>query len=65
MSSESRKPLKKKLTGRVLEEIGVVLNSDTVYDKGKREEIIARLRKEKGLSQEEAEQEVDRFLDSV
>ncbi|RKR07669.1 hypothetical protein C7446_0485 [Kushneria sinocarnis] len=65
MSSESRKPLKKKVTGRVMEEIGVALNSDTVYDKGKRNEIIARLRKEKGMSKEEAEQEVDRFLGDV
>ncbi|RKQ95724.1 hypothetical protein C7446_3239 [Kushneria sinocarnis] len=51
-----------KVAGRLKEEVGVLLFNERVYANGKREQLIARLRREKNLSREEAQREVDHFL---
>ncbi|QEL10048.1 hypothetical protein [Kushneria phosphatilytica] len=53
-----------RVAGRLKEEVGVVLFNERIYANGKREQLIARLRREKQLSREEAQREVDHFLNN-
>jgi len=65
MNSDQFKGKWMQLRGKVRQHWGKLTDDDLDRIKGKREELLGRIQERYGMAREEAEREVDRFLDDL
>jgi len=65
MNSDQFKGKWMQLRGKVRQQWGKLTDDDLDKIEGKREELLGRIQERYGMAREEAEREVDRFLDDL
>ena len=65
MNSETLKGKWNELKGSVQEQWGKLTNDDLDQAEGNRDQLIGRIQQRYGMARDEAEREVDKFLDNL